>query len=101
VAQTLFKRVDKKGRVAALEIMIANPAVRNLIREAKTFRIPSFIQTGAQLGMILLDDFLFNLWARKEISFNEMVQKCQDADAVQNKVREYTEELKRRQGRRR
>ena len=53
------------------------------------------------MGMILLDDFLFNLWAQQLISFNEMIQKCQDSDAVQKKVREYTEELKRQQGKRR
>jgi twitching motility protein PilT len=56
VAQTLFKRIDRKGRVVALEILIANPAVRNLIREGKTHQIPSMIQTGKKYGMILLDD---------------------------------------------
>ena len=49
IAQNLFKRVDRKGRVAALEIMIAIPAVRNLIREAKTFQIPSAMQTGKKI----------------------------------------------------
>jgi len=61
VAQVLFKRVDKKGRCAALEIMIATPAVRNLIREAKTFQIPSSIQTGKRYGMQLLDDAIMDL----------------------------------------
>ena len=56
IAQVLFKRVDKIGRVPALEILIAVPAVRNLIREAKTHQIPSMIQTGKKYGMILLDD---------------------------------------------
>lgn len=56
IAQTLFKRIDKKGRCAALEILIATPAVRNLIREAKTHQIPSMIQTGKKYGMQLLDD---------------------------------------------
>jgi len=56
IAQVLFKRIDRKGRVVALEILIANPAVRNLIREAKTHQIPSMIQTGKKYGMILLDD---------------------------------------------
>ncbi|MBT8370202.1 MAG: type IV pilus twitching motility protein PilT, partial [Deltaproteobacteria bacterium] len=54
IAQTLFKRIDRKGRVVALEILIANPAVRNLIREGKTHQIPSMIQTGKKYGMILL-----------------------------------------------
>jgi Tfp pilus assembly ATPase PilU len=47
--------------------------------------------------MILLDDNLFGLWVRQQISFNEMIQHCQDAEAVQVKVREYTEELKNRE----
>jgi len=100
ISQALCAKLDGTGRVAAFEIMFCTPAVANLIREAKTFRIPSFIQTGANQGMILLDDFLFNLWAQKQISFNEMLQHCQDPEAVQTKVREYTEELKRQQGRR-
>ncbi len=99
ISQSLCTKLDESGRIAAFELMFCTPAIQNLIREAKTFRIPSFIQTGANQGMILLDDFLFNLWTQKTISFNEMIQKCQDADAVQNKVREYTEELKRHQGR--
>ena len=53
IAQVLFKRIDIKGRCAALEILIATPAVRNLIREAKTHQIPSMIQTGKKYGMQL------------------------------------------------
>jgi twitching motility protein PilT len=101
ISQSLCAKMDGSGRIAAFELMFCTPAIQNLIRDAKTFRIPSFIQTGAQQGMILLDDFLFNLWAQKLIAFNEMIQRCQDAEAVQNKVRDYTEELKRRQGRKR
>src|SRR5438046_2680750 len=51
VAQTLLKRIDRKGRCAALEIMVVTPAVSNLIRESKTFQIPSAIQVGKQFGM--------------------------------------------------
>jgi len=68
VAQTLFKRRDRKGRVAALEIMIANPAVRNLIREGKTFQIPSMIQTGKKYGMQTLDDAIMEHLTKKVIS---------------------------------
>ncbi len=56
VSQTLFKRVDKKGRCAALEILICTPAVRNLIREGKTFQIPSVMQTGKKFGIHTLHD---------------------------------------------
>ncbi|MBW1722119.1 MAG: type IV pilus twitching motility protein PilT [Deltaproteobacteria bacterium] len=76
VAQTLFKRIDKKGRVAALEIMIANPAVRNLIREGKTFQIPSMIQTGKKYGMQTLDDAIMELLQKKIISPDDAYSKC-------------------------
>jgi twitching motility protein PilT len=56
VSQTLFKRIDVKGRCAALEILICTAAVRNLIREGKTFQIPSVMQTGKKYGMQTLDD---------------------------------------------
>jgi twitching motility protein PilT len=56
VSQTLFKRIDVKGRCAALEILICTPAVRNLIREGKTYQIPSVMQTGKKFGMQTLDD---------------------------------------------
>ncbi|MBW1768889.1 MAG: type IV pilus twitching motility protein PilT [Deltaproteobacteria bacterium] len=78
VAQNLFKRVDKKGRCAALEIMIANPAVRNLIREAKTFQIPSMIQTGKRFGMQSLDDAIMEHLNKKRISADEAYNKAID-----------------------
>ena len=78
VAQNLFKRVDKKGRVAALEIMIATPAIRNLIREKKTFQIPSAIQTGKKYGMMSLDDAIMAHLIHKRISPDEAYAKCND-----------------------
>jgi len=78
IAQVLFKRVDRKGRVVALEILIANPAVRNLIREAKTHQIPSMIQTGKKYGMILLDDSIMELFSKGQISAEEAYAKAND-----------------------
>jgi twitching motility protein PilT len=78
VAQVLFKRVDKKGRCAALEIMIATPAVRNLIREAKTFQIPSSIQTGKRFGMQLLDDAIMELLNKGKIHPDDAYAKAND-----------------------
>ena len=78
IAQTLFKRIDRKGRVVALEILIANPAVRNLIREAKTHQIPSMIQTGKKYGMILLDDSIMELFTKGMISAEEAYAKAND-----------------------
>jgi len=59
-AQTLLPRKDGKGRVPAIEVMIANGAVRNLIREEKTYQIPSVIQSGTKEGMQTLDQSLYN-----------------------------------------
>ncbi|MDH4317826.1 MAG: type IV pilus twitching motility protein PilT [Desulfobulbaceae bacterium] len=68
ISQTLFKRTDKKGRVAALEILICTPAVRNLIREGKTYQIPSVMQTGKKYGMQTLDDAIMEHLLKKRIS---------------------------------
>lgn len=76
VAQNLFKRIDKKGRVAALEIMIAIPAIRNLIREGKTFQIPSTMQTGKKYGMQTLDDSIMEHLKAKRISADDAYAKC-------------------------
>ena len=78
VAQNLFKRIDKKGRCAALEIMIATAAVRNLIREGKTFQIPSMIQTGKKYGMQPLDDAIMDFLNKKMISPDEAYAKSND-----------------------
>jgi twitching motility protein PilT len=80
VAQNLFKRIDKKGRVAALEIMIAIPAIRNLIRESKTFQIPSAMQTGKKYGMQTLDDSIMVLLQAKKISADDAYAKCNNKD---------------------
>src|SRR5438874_639880 len=68
VSQLLLPRCDKPGRVAAFEIMIITDAIAHNIRENQTHKITSSIQTGAQQGMILLDDFLYNLFLAGMIS---------------------------------
>jgi twitching motility protein PilT len=78
VAQTLFKRKDRKGRVVALEIMIANPAVRNLVREGKIHQIPSMIQTGRKYGMVMLDDSIMELYQKGIISADDAYAKAND-----------------------
>jgi twitching motility protein PilT len=70
VSQTLCKRLAG-GRVAAREILLSTPAISNLIREGKTFQIPSIIQTSKQLGMVTLNDALIELVEKKEISPDE------------------------------
>ncbi len=93
ISQTLCPLASGKGRAAAFEIMFMTDAVRNLIRENKTFRINSVIQTSGKLGMALLDDFLFGLWAQGKIAFAEMMQRAQEPDTLQKKVRDYTERM--------
>src|SRR6266853_4171293 len=78
VAQNLFKRIDKKGRCAALEILVCTAAVGNLIREGKTVQIPSAIQTGKQFGMQTLDDAIMAVLQKGWISPEEAFDKCSD-----------------------
>lgn len=78
ISQVLFKRIDRKGRCAALEILIATSAVRNLIREAKTFQIPSMMQTGKKYGMQLLDDAIMDLANRGWIGIDDAYNKAND-----------------------
>jgi twitching motility protein PilT len=78
ISQTLFKRVDKKGRVPALEILIATPAVRNLIRESKSHQLASSMQTGKKYGMQLLDDAIMELYNRGRITADDAYTKAND-----------------------
>lgn len=76
IAQVLFKRTDKPGRVAAMELLFGTPAVRNLIREGKTHQISTVLQTGKQYGMQTLDDAIMALLEQKIISGDEAYQKA-------------------------
>ncbi|MDJ0667821.1 MAG: type IV pilus twitching motility protein PilT [Desulfobacterales bacterium] len=95
VAQVLFKRVDIKGRVAALEILIGTAAVRNLIREAKTHQLPSMLQTGKKYGMVLLDDSIMDLLNKGMISPDDAYMKANDKGRfrplLQNPPTDFTE----------
>ncbi len=78
ISQTLFKRIDKRGRVPALEIMIATPAVRNLIRESKSHQLPSMMQTGKKYGMQLLDDAIMTLYNQGKIAADDAYTKANE-----------------------
>ncbi len=80
VSQQLLARSDKPGRVAAIEIMIATNAVKNLIRENKTHQINSLIQTGAKFGMQTMDGSIANLYRRGIISYEEAMTYAADPD---------------------
>lgn len=76
ISQTLIKRADGNGRVAAFETLVAVPAIRNLIREAKTFQIASMIQTGLKQGMMTLDQYLAGLVKKGTVTVQEAESKA-------------------------
>ena len=93
LSQALLTRSDKSGMVAAYEFLVVTPAVANLIREAKTFRIDSAIQTGAKYGMQLLDDHLWSLYRREMISAEDMIDRAKQAQALTEKVHDLGERV--------
>ena len=88
ISQLLIPRIDKPGRVAIFEIMVNTPSIAALIRDNKTFRIQSDIQTGAKYGMVTLDSFLVDKYLAGMISREEVVTKAQDPVTIQAKLQE-------------
>jgi twitching motility protein PilT len=86
LSQALCPLKAGKGRVAAYEFMVVTPAIANLIRENKTYRIESSIQTGKAMGMQLLDDHLWELYAEGKISVEEMLDKGRSPSALLEKA---------------
>jgi len=86
LSQVLMPREDKPGRVAGFEFLVVTPAIANLIRENKTFRIDSAIQTGKKFGMQLLDDHLWSLYSRSLISAEEMIDKARNPADLTDRV---------------
>ena len=84
----LLPRVDRPGRIAAFEVMISTPAIEALIRDNKTFRIKSDIQTGGRLGMFTLDDNLLAHYQQGHITYEDLVTKCDDRDAILQRLSE-------------
>jgi twitching motility protein PilT len=85
LSQTLLPKIGG-GRVAAYEMLVVTPAIANLIRENKTFRITSAIQTGQKLGMQLLDDHMFKLWRQGLVEKRDILLKAHSVDEMQNKI---------------
>ena len=88
VSQLLIPRIDKPGRVAVFDVMVNTPSVGALIRDNKTFRIQSDIQTGAKYGMVTLDSFLLEKWEAGMIAEEEVVTKAQDPTTIHQKLQE-------------
>lgn len=89
VAQQLLPLQSTNGRVAAFEIMLANQAVRNLIREGKAFQIPSTMQTCKKEGMMTMDDAIYDLYMRNLISSETAINFSQDPVHMAQRVRMY------------
>ncbi len=86
ISQVLLKRQDNKGRIAAFEVLMAVPAVRNLIRESRTYQIPSFLQVGRRQGMISLNQSLIDLSKEGLISPEEAISKATDVAELQSVI---------------
>lgn len=80
IAQQLLPRRDKNGRIAALEVLVATPAVRNIIREGKTHQLTSVIQTGMKFGMQPMDIALRDLYRRGIVSYDEALMRALDEE---------------------
>jgi twitching motility protein PilT len=88
ISQLLLPRCDKPGRVAIFEIMVNTPSIGALIRDNKTFRINSDIQTGAKYGMVALDSFLIEKYQMGLISQEEVITKSYDPTTILQKLQE-------------
>ena len=86
LSQTLIKRIDKKGMTATYEFMLVTPAIAHLIRDNKSFRIDSAIQTGKRFGMQLLDDHLWSQYEQGMISAEDMIDRAKNAEQLIEKV---------------
>jgi twitching motility protein PilT len=88
ISQLLIPRIDKPGRTAVFEIMVNTPSIAALIRDNKTFRIQSDIQTGAKWGMVTLDSSLIDKYQQGMIAREEVITKAQDPTTMQAKLQE-------------
>ncbi len=86
ISQTLFSRVDKPGMVPAVEVLLCTPAVRNLIREARTFEIPNVIETSRAIGMSSLDSSIAELYFNGMISKEDAVAQAAYPDKLERQL---------------
>ena len=86
ISQQLLPRADGSSRVAALEILIATAAVKNIIREGKTHQIVSAMQTGAKYGMVVMDNYLVDLYQQGLVEYDEALRRSNDPDYIKKKI---------------
>jgi twitching motility protein PilT len=86
IAQQLLPKANSDGRVAALEILIGVPAVRNIIREGKSVQLESVIQTGAKYGMIVMDNYLLSLYEKGLIEIEVVLNRASNPDYIRKRL---------------
>jgi twitching motility protein PilT len=86
ISQVIMPRADQQGLIAAFEIMIMTPAIENLVRKNETFKIRSTLQTSKPMGMVMLDDYLWDIYKAGKIDKESMLLKCQDPKDLQRKL---------------
>jgi len=86
LCQTLVPRVDGSGRIAAVEIMLGNPAVKSLIREGKIYQLPNVIRTHREIGMISLDEALVSLYLKGVVTGETVLNYCNDRQEVEKLI---------------
>lgn len=89
ISQQLLPRWDGRGRVAAMEILIGTPAVRNLIRDEKGHQLNTAMQTGAKYGMITMDNYLLYLFEQGLISEETLLQRARNREFVKKRINSY------------
>jgi len=87
ISQQLIPLATGKGRIAAFEILVSTPSIQNLIRENKTYRITSDLQTGGKYGMQTLDACLLRLYSEGLITYESMITKCNDQEWLYTKLK--------------
>ncbi|HUX48515.1 MAG TPA: PilT/PilU family type 4a pilus ATPase [Dehalococcoidia bacterium] len=86
LCQVLVPRVDGTGRIAAVEVMLGNPAAKNLIREGKIYQLPNVIRTHREIGMISMDEALVDLYLKGLISGKTVLEVCNDRSEVEKLI---------------
>ena len=86
VSQTLFSRVDEPGMVPAVEVMLCTPAVRNIIREGRTFEIPNVIDTNRHIGMVSLDNAIAELYFNGLISREDAIAQAAHPEKLERQL---------------
>jgi len=86
IAQQLLPRIDREGMVAALEILIGTAAVRNIIREGNSAQLETVMQTGAKYGMVVMNNYLVQLYERGIINMETVLRRCTNPEYVKKRL---------------